>query len=211
MRGEGSQRRLGVVTAMLLLGSTAVVLRSYLHWELINIEGEVRPSLMVRTLAGTSVQLPVPYARRHILVLFLVTCPHCQRELEHLRRLAPDMGSCDIFTLSLSNATETQAWAHEARAGSRVLLMDPEEAFSQLGIRRVPALLLTNAEGRVEHELIGARDFAEDSVMMLRYCQEGTWERSAVDPRGEDPLLTGSRDSFGGPHKRVQETPVSVR
>ena len=186
MRGVVHKRRLLVAgAAFVFIGGLGIAIL-FAAFNRFSIEGSVRPPLVLRTAEGTALQFSAPYTRRHLLLFFLVSCSHCQTELEHLRQIRPLLGSCDVFAISLSRGPVTKAFAQEHAFPFPVWLMTPEEALVQLGVRRVPTLMFVDEMDYVDRVHTGARSFAEDSVLLTRYCQGGVLRFSAVDSLGED-------------------------
>lgn len=186
MRGVVSKRRLLVAGATLLFIGGIGVAILFAVFNRFTVEGSVRPALALRALDGTAVRLAAPYTRRHLLLFFLVSCSHCQTELEHVRQLRDAIRSCDLFAISLSHEEATRSFVRERNFPFSVWSMRPEDALVQLGVRRVPTMMFVDEMDHVDRVRTGARSFAEDSVLLVRYCRGGTLGFSAVDSLGED-------------------------
>lgn len=186
MRGVSIKRRLLVAGATLLFIGGGVTLISFEVFNRFTVEGTVRPELELRSIDGTAVRLAAPYTRRHLLLFFLVSCPHCQIELEHLRRLRDVIRTCDLFAISLSNERETRSFALEKEFPFSLWSMRAEDALVRLGVRRVPTMMFIDERDHVDRVRTGTRSFAEDSVLLVRYCRGSALGFSAVDSLGED-------------------------
>ena len=200
MRGRFTRRRwLAAGAAFVIIGGLAFVLLLAAFGRY-TIEGSIRPALQLHSPDGGMVQLISPYGRRHLVLFFLVSCPHCHEVLDHLRRLRPYVASCDLFAVSLSDSSATASYAATWDDPFPVWTMSPHDALLQLGIRRVPSLLFVSETDRVDWVRTGARSFLEDSVLIVRYCDGGSSGLSAVDSLGEDgsPTVLGDASGQGG-------------
>jgi glutaredoxin len=184
MRGRFNRRRWFVAAAVLVIiggGALTLLLSAF---DRFTIEGSIRPTLEVRTVDDQLFRLVTPYGRRHVLLFFLVSCPHCKQTLEHLRRIRPSMTSCDLFAVSLSERPATANFAAIGGYPFPVWGMPPRDALLKLGIRRVPTTLFVSELDRVDLVHTGARSFSEDSVLLVRYCNGGSLGLSVVDSLG---------------------------
>lgn len=207
MRGSLTRRRwLAAGAASVIVGGLALTLL-LAAFDRFTIEGSVRPVLPLMTTGGQKFHLITPYGRRHLLLLFLVSCPHCHEALDHVRRLRPWLTSCDVFAVSLSGPVATAGFSAAEEFPFPVWLIAAEEALLLLGVRRVPTMLFVSETDRVDWVHTGARPFLEDSVMMIRYCNGGSLGLSAVDSLGED----GSPAALGGASGRAEITDKDAR
>ena len=176
-------RRIVIFSAILLctVGSIIVLLTAF-HAR--SIKGKVRPELSLRSPEGVPFQLGLPYGRHHVLVFFSVTCPFCRVELEHVRRLRPMLNECDIMLISVGPTVSVQSFLDSTRLTFPALLMNPADAYIQLGIRNIPAILLVNERDIIEHVAVGSRSFIEDSLMLADFCRERAPEPSALGSSG---------------------------
>jgi thiol-disulfide isomerase/thioredoxin len=174
MRGRFTRRRwLAAGAALVIIGGLTITLL-LAAFDRFTIEGLTRPVLRMHTADGRSLQLITPYGRRHLLLFFLVSCPHCHAMLEHLGRLRSAAAGCDVFAVSLSGPDATTAFTAGRDDPFPIWLMTPREALVELGIRRVPTLLFVGESDRVDRIRVGGRSFEEDSVMVVRYCNGGS-------------------------------------
>ncbi|MCU0452790.1 MAG: redoxin family protein [Bacteroidetes bacterium] len=186
MRGRITQRRwLAAGAALVIIGGLAFILL-LAAFDRYTIEGSTRPVLRLHATDGRSIRLVAPYGRRHLLFFFLVSCPHCHETMEHLRRVRDAATGCDVFVVSLSEPAATAAFAADRNEPFPIWTISPHDALVDLGIRRVPTVLFVSETDRVDLMRVGRRSFAEDSVMIIRYCNGGSSGLSAVDSFGED-------------------------
>lgn len=197
MRGRFTRRRwLAAGAALVVIGGLAFTLL-LAAFDRYTIEGLTRPVLRLCAPDGRSIRLVTPYGRRHLLFFFLVSCPHCRETMEHFQRLRAAAAGCDLFAVSLSAPAATTAFASEHGESFPFWMMSPQEALVDLGIRRVPTVLFVSETDRVDLVQVGRRTFAEDSLMVTRYCNGGTLGFSAVESSGEDGTPGDRGDASG--------------
>lgn len=153
------------------------------------LEGAYRPSLALRSLDGSSVVLPSPYSRKHILLLFTPSCPHCRQVLTHFRSLCSLLTTGDVFAVSLGDQAPTVQLVDSLALPFPVLLDDGGSVRDAFDVTRVPVVLYVDDGGRIVRALKGARTFERDSLVIEWFNRLGASAGLAGFRQGE----TGAR------------------
>jgi peroxiredoxin len=168
-----------VVILLVLIVLTAFVFRPT------DIEGSLRPAVSVRTLAGTPLRLSSPFYRRHILLLFTPSCPHCRQELEHMRELYSTLSRGELFAISLSDAASTVRLADSLRLPFPVLMDDSMSVRNAFDVERVPQMLFVDDRDIIVRVVRGSRSFRQDSLMLRWFDGLGAPAGSVVGSDGD--------------------------
>ena len=128
---------------------------------------------------------PAEHLRRKAIVVFRPSCPHCMRMLDALRRARFEYAAClsgqtgvEWMFISAAELRETQAVL--AGLDALPIYVDTSgSAVQALRVSHVPAWIVIDANGIVEHQEIGVADEAPFRSALNHICAEGQpiWTR----------------------------------
>jgi peroxiredoxin len=123
------------------------------------VRGHVVPNFELTGTNGALLSSATLVNRRYGLLIFRPGCPHCKRELDELGRLDSRFRD-QVFPVSVTGVEEAKRIKKEWGVSAE-LYSDEGRLAGQLGLKVVPALILINADDRIERVDVG---FAEASI-----------------------------------------------
>jgi len=119
------------------------------------------PRLSLRTRNGKVVEL-APSSRPTLIHFWATWCPPCGAELPGLLAL-PRKFPVNVVTVALDEEAADVDRFLGPHPEATVLLGDPREVESMLGVTTLPVTFLSRVEGRLALRFDGARDWTDEA------------------------------------------------